>query len=119
MTMALDGSLLPVPKGGVIFEQGDAGDCAYIIERGEVEIVLRQGDDRLQLACHRQGEIFGEMAIMDHTHRSASAIALEACELLPISREQLAKRIERTDPVLRLCMDVILKRFRDMMSQWA
>lgn len=118
VTMECDGSSRAVPKGAVIFEQGDQGDCAYIIERGEVEIALRQGPDRIVLGRRRQGDIFGEMAIMDHTRRSASAVAVEDCELLLISREQLAKRIERTDPVLRLCLNVILRRFRDTMSQW-
>lgn len=116
--MTLDGSSLSVPKGTVIFRQNDPGDCAYIIERGEVDITISQGGDRIVLGRLRQGEIFGEMAIMDQTRRSASAVAVEDCEFLLISREQLAKRIERTDPVLRLCLSVILKRFRNTMKQW-
>ncbi len=118
-TMGRDGSLLSVPKGTVIFRQGDVGDCAYIIERGEVEIVIREGDRSIVLNRLREGAIFGEMAIMDQAVRSASAVASEACEFLIVSREQLASRIERADPVLRLCLNVILKRFRDTIRNWA
>ena len=116
--MTPDANLLSVPKGTVIFRQDDPGDCAYIIETGEVEIAIQQGGDRIVLSKLRQGELFGEMAILDQTRRSASAVAAEDCELFPISRDQLAKRIERADPVLRLCMNVILKRFRSTMKQW-
>lgn len=116
--MGCDGSSVMIPKGTVIFNQGDLGDCAYIIEQGEVEISLRHGGETIVLGRRCQGDIFGEMAIIDHTRRSATATAVEACELLLVSREQLAKRIEGTDPVLKLCLNVILKRFRDTMNQW-
>ncbi|MBN2407164.1 MAG: cyclic nucleotide-binding domain-containing protein [Elusimicrobia bacterium] len=57
--------------GDVIFRENDAGDCMYIIEKGEVEI--RKKDKVLTL--FRSGDVFGEMAIFEDERRSADAIS--------------------------------------------
>ena len=59
--------------GEYIFVEGDAGDCAYIIESGTVEISLGNDDGKLVLATLNKGEILGEMAIIDGLPRTASA----------------------------------------------
>ena len=63
------------------------------------------------------GEVFGEMAIIDDKPRSATVMALERCDLILITREQLTNRIQQTDPVLRMCLSVILDRFRATLLQ--
>lgn len=63
--------------GEVIFAQGDEGDALYYISRGSVDISIRLGfsglDKRLQSLT--EGNIFGEMAILDNKPRAASVIA--------------------------------------------
>ena len=51
-----------------IFLEGDAGDCAYIIESGMVEISLAKDERQLVMATLTKGEILGEMAIIDRLH---------------------------------------------------
>ena len=106
-----------VPKGGVIFDQGDPGDCAYLIERGAVEIIVDREAGPITLAERRQGEIFGEMAIIDNEPRSAKALAAEDTELFAITREQFARRMDTSDPILRLCLNVVMRRFRETMAE--
>lgn len=60
-------------KGDVIFNKGDQGDTFFRIAAGSVEIV----DDGKQLVTLKEGEYFGEMAILEAYPRSASAVALE------------------------------------------
>jgi EAL domain-containing protein (putative c-di-GMP-specific phosphodiesterase class I) len=103
---------LLVEQGTVIFEEGERGFCAYMIERGRVEISVERSGQKIVLADRGQGEVFGEMAIIDDKPRSATVTALEPCDLLLITREQLTNRIQQTDPVLRMCLSVILERFR-------
>jgi len=100
-------------EGNVIFHEGEIGDCAYIIESGAVEISTRCAGEKLVLAVRRTGEIFGEMAIVDNKPRSASAVAAEDCQLLILSKDQLTKRIDETDEVLRMVLSVVIERFRD------
>ncbi len=103
--------------GDVVFAQGDPGDCAYVVERGSIEIFARTGGGELSLARRVPGELFGEMAIIDDQPRSASARALEDSVLLMITREQLNQRIEGTDPILRMCIQVVLGHLRDTLHR--
>ena len=108
---------LLVEKGKVIFREGDYGYCAYIIERGQVEISVHRAGQKVTLDRHGPGEIFGEMAIIDDKPRTATVTALETCHLTLITREQLVRRIDETDPILRMCLGVILDRFRATMKR--
>lgn len=60
-------------KGDVIFNKGETGDTFYRVVAGSVEIV----DDGKQLVVLKEGQYFGEMAILEAYPRSATAIALE------------------------------------------
>jgi CRP-like cAMP-binding protein len=74
--------------GQVLFEEGKKGDTFYVVLRGRVELVKRARDGSEQkLAVAREGEAFGEMALLNQTPRSATARALEAAQLLEISRD--------------------------------
>ena len=75
-------------KGTKVFEHGDIGDKLYIILEGRVRIsreVPGMGEEAL--AILDPGAIFGEMALLDDTPRSADARVHERCELLAINRE--------------------------------
>jgi len=105
------------PAGALVFSEGDPGDCAYIVEAGEVDITVADGDQHLKLATRVPGELFGEMAIIDDKPRSASARAVADCTLLMITRDQLNQRIARTDPILRMCINVVLDHLRSTLRR--
>ncbi len=114
-----DGKVVPMrrsfSKGDLIFRQGDEGLCAYIIEQGRVEIFVEDDDsDGPETIISRlsKGEIFGEMAIIDTSQRIASARALEDCRLSLVSQDQLSSRLEEADAVIRLLVNILLKRLR-------
>ncbi|HEC79855.1 MAG TPA: cyclic nucleotide-binding domain-containing protein, partial [Firmicutes bacterium] len=62
-------------NGEVICKEGDKGDSMYIIYEGAVKITKRAHDKETTLAVLKEGDFFGEMAIIDREPRSASAIA--------------------------------------------
>jgi CRP-like cAMP-binding protein len=97
-----------VEAGQAVFREGDHGYCAYLIEKGAVEISVKRPDAKIVLGRRGQGEIFGEMAIIDDKPRSATVTALVDCTLVAITREQLTRRLESADPILRMCLGVIL-----------
>src|SRR5690625_908043 len=87
--------------GRHIFRKGDAADAAYVIETGAVEISLPdEGEGRRVLAILGPGEVFGEMGPIDGHPRSADAIALRDTTLLRIDSEQIARRLEESDPFI-------------------
>jgi len=99
--------------GQVIFESGDAGDCAYLIEEGVVEIlVVKQGGDH-RIRSIGKGELFGEVSLIDYQPRTATVRAVERTVLVPIPRKLMEQLLEKSDPVLRHLLLVILERFRN------
>jgi EAL domain-containing protein (putative c-di-GMP-specific phosphodiesterase class I) len=97
----------------IIFGEGDTGDCAYIIEHGEVEIWANRQEERLLLALLTPGAIFGEMSVIDDVVRSANATARGDTRLTVVTSSQLRMRLEDSDPVVRLLVEVLLRRYRN------
>lgn len=98
--------------GQNIFQQGESGDCAFIIERGRVLIYVEKEGVETPLTILGEGEIFGEMSLLDNQLRSASARALDDCVLNIVNRQQLMERVYASDTVVRLLIRVLLKRLR-------
>lgn len=76
--------------GEVIFKEGDGGGALYLILEGKVRIsreVSGMGEEAL--AVLKEGDAFGEMALIDDFPRSADARVHERCRLLVISKEGL------------------------------
>jgi CRP/FNR family cyclic AMP-dependent transcriptional regulator len=76
------------PRGTRLFRHGDTGDKLYLILEGKVRIsreVSGMGEEAL--AVLGPGQIFGEMALLDESPRSADAYAHEACRVLSISKD--------------------------------
>ena len=99
-------------KNELIFSQNDQGDCAYIIEKGRVQIFLTKDKEEIPLSMLGEGEIFGEMSLLDNLSRSASAKAIEDCQLNVVNKSQLMERIYSADTIVRLLMRVLLRRLR-------
>lgn len=100
------------PADHVIFSAGEVGDCAYLVERGSVLIYLTKDETEVPLKVLGEGEVFGEMSIIDGSARSASCRTLSNTSLVVVTREQLLDRINAADPVVRLLMRALLERLR-------
>ncbi len=96
-----------------LFREGEAGDSAYIIESGRVEISLRREGHKMVIAELGPGALFGEMALVSDGTRSATATALEETRVATIHRDQLDAAMGDADPVIKLFMRVLLERFHE------
>lgn len=84
------GKALIFTEEEAIFQEGDPGDCMYIVLSGSVTITKTAGSGHNQLLCKvGAGECFGEMSVIDAQSRSARAIAQEPTVLRVFSREDL------------------------------
>ncbi|MGH1378080.1 MAG: EAL domain-containing protein [Alphaproteobacteria bacterium] len=109
-----DKSLRNFSTGDIIMSQGEKGESAYIIESGSVEISIENPNgESLIVATRSSGAIIGEMSLIDKAPRTATVTAKENCTLLEITKEDFARRLDGSDPVLRMTMQVILTRYRD------
>ena len=81
-------------RGEVIFHAGDPGDALFIILAGEVKIALPsdEGDEAILATLH-EGDVFGELAVLDGAPRSATATALVATETVILPRDRFRELI--------------------------
>jgi CRP/FNR family cyclic AMP-dependent transcriptional regulator len=93
-----------VKKNEVVFREGDIGDAFYLIVTGSIRIsTLVPGVGEEALTILKEGEYFGEMALIDDAPRSASAIANDDTMLLCIGKDDFRKLLERqTDIAYKL-----------------
>ncbi len=89
-----------VPKGGVVFKQGDRATSFYLIYAGSVQIVRRQQGREIQLARLVKDDYFGEMALVANRLRSGTVTALEDSFLLVLPREHF-QELYKEAPHLR------------------
>ena len=104
--------------GEWVFHEGNSGDCAYLVESGEVQIVLERGSELIPLVCYGKGSLFGEMSIIGDQPRSASAFAQSDCKLRKISREQINRRLDQADPILKVCMSVLIGHLKKSLAKY-
>ena len=102
-----------------LFEEGDPGDCAYIIESGSVEVSLDKGGRKLVIATLGPGEVLGEMAIVDKFPRTATARAIEHTKVTAIPLDYVEQKIENADPTVRLFLLLIMERYRNLLARFS
>ncbi|MBV8083684.1 MAG: Crp/Fnr family transcriptional regulator [Chloroflexi bacterium] len=100
-------------KGDLIFQQGDPGDAFYVIESGEVKIVLTSADGREAiLAILGPGHFFGELSLLDGEVRSADVLAKEDCTLLLLHRGDFRPFLRSHPDAAEALLAVLSRRLR-------
>jgi CRP/FNR family cyclic AMP-dependent transcriptional regulator len=108
------GSYVTLERGNNLFRRGDASDAAYAIILGEMEVTVTGLDGRdVFIARLGQGQVIGEMGVLDGSPRSADVRATRKCEMYRIDRICVTDAL-RDDPgaALALC-SVMARRLRD------
>jgi CRP/FNR family transcriptional regulator len=85
--------------GEIVFRQGDVGDCLYVVQEGEVEVIDESGGRETLLRVAGPNELFGEMAVFEHERRSATIRARGRTRILTIDKKNFLRRINE-DPSL-------------------
>jgi CRP-like cAMP-binding protein len=81
--------IVSVATNDFFFRESDKGDSMFVLEIGKVAVLKSwEGEDYL-LRTLREGDCFGEMALIDHCPRSASVRAVEDCSAIQISAANL------------------------------
>jgi uncharacterized membrane protein len=113
--LALVGLLKPrsLPRGALLFRQGDAGDAMYLVEAGRVRIFVTDEDgEEVTLAELERGDFFGEMALIEGKSRTASARAVEDARLRSLSREDFLAFVRKNSDVALAMVKAISERLR-------
>jgi CRP-like cAMP-binding protein len=81
------------PKDTMIFCENMPGKEMYIIQKGSVKITKIVNDNEVLLAVLKQGDMFGEMSLIESRPRSASAIAFEDVVLLAVNKDNFERMV--------------------------
>jgi len=100
----------PFEAGQTIFEAGASGDTMFIVVDGAVELSLHG----ISLETVESGGFFGEMALIDHRERSASAIGKVSGKIVPIDQKRFLYLISNTPFFAVEVMKVMTDRLRRM-----
>ena len=79
-------------KGEFVITEGDAGNEMYILDDGEVEVIV--GKDKLVVAKLGPGSFFGEIALLRNTRRNASIRAVNRCQTFLLFKQDLDAALE-------------------------
>jgi CRP/FNR family cyclic AMP-dependent transcriptional regulator len=79
-----------VPAGTRIFSQGDESGEMFVLDSGEVDILIHG----VVIETVRAEDFFGEISLIEDSARSADAVARTDCRLLPINRHHFLTMVE-------------------------
>jgi CRP-like cAMP-binding protein len=97
----------------VVVTQGDPARALYAIVRGRLKVSSCGPDGRdVVLGIMAEGEVFGEVALLDGGTRSATCTAIEPCELLAIDRQQFMELLDQTPGIAVKLLQVLSGRLR-------
>ena len=115
--MYVDGEILDkkfVPKGDEVFRDGDPGEAAYLVESGVIGIFKTVEGEEIQLATMSDGELFGEMTIIDGSARMAHAVALEDSVIVSIPRTGIEAMLAKQNPLIKTLIQILVDNLRNV-----
>ena len=105
--------------GDAIVRQGEVGDCMYVVQAGEVDVVQSIDEGEQSLAVLGPGDFFGEMAVFQREVRSATVRARGEARVLKVDKKTLLRRIKE-DPLLAVkFLETLSNRIRDLNARCA
>ncbi|WP_041401119.1 Crp/Fnr family transcriptional regulator [Salinispira pacifica] len=107
------------PKDTMIFTENMPGQQLYIIQKGQVKITKIMNDNEVLLAVLKPGDIFGEMSLLEHKPRSASAIAHEESVLLAVNRENFTTMVKSQPQIISKITTLMSERIWFIYKQLA
>ncbi|HEV7876696.1 cyclic nucleotide-binding domain-containing protein [Bradyrhizobium sp.] len=97
----------------VIFEEGSTGRELYVVLDGKIDIVKDSGATRTTIVTLGKGEFFGEMAVIDGSSRSATAIAAAPkTKVMQINHARFVYLVSQQPAFALMIMDALSKRLR-------
>ena len=102
-----------IPKGQYLFREGEKAKAAYVVAAGCIGIFRSVNGKTSPVGRIREGEFFGEMAIIDGSDRRANAVALEDTTLSLVSKELLEQKMAASDKLIRSILMTSVHNLRD------
>ncbi len=101
-----------IARGEQLFAEGDPGGEAFVITGGEIEIIKKSVGRDVLLAVRHEGDVIGEMSLLEDAPRMASARARTTASAIAIPRDRLDELLDTSQTAVRALFEVLLARRR-------
>lgn len=98
--------------GQELFAEGSTGNQAFVIKDGQLEIIKISDGREVLLAVRDDGEVIGEMALVEEMARTATVRAKTDTVLIAIGKEHFTKLLDNSPTAARAMLSTIISRFR-------
>jgi CRP/FNR family transcriptional regulator, cyclic AMP receptor protein len=111
--MAIEKCINEFDVGDVIFEEGSTGRELFVVLDGRIDIVKKSGASETVIVTLSKGEFFGEMAVIDGSARSATAVsAAPKTRVMRINHARFVYLVSQQPAFALMVMDALSKRLR-------
>ena len=101
---------LPFPAGSMILEEGRPGTLMYVVKEGTADILVAGK----VVATVGEGEVFGELSLIDDGARSAAVMARTDCQVIAVDEKRFLFLVQQTPYFALQVMRVLAERLRHM-----
>jgi len=105
--------------GEVIVRQGEVGDAMFVIQEGQLEVLLEKDGRETRIRVAGEDELIGEMAVFEHEVRSATVRALGDARVLTVDRKNFLRRINEDPSLAFRLMETMSRRVRELSQEVA
>lgn len=103
----------------VILREGDAGDELFVVEHGEVAIVIARGNEEIEVARLHTGQCFGEMSLMTGERRTATVRAVSECRLVVVGKSAFQDTLRTTPQLAERISALLATRQQELAARQA
>ncbi len=101
--------------GEIICRQGELGDCMYVVQEGQVELMRRDGSNEFCLGVLGMGDFWGESGLWESDHRrTATARAVGDTLILSIEKRMFLARIHEDPSFVLKLMRRLSRRIHEL-----
>lgn len=104
-------------KGSVIFSADESGETIFIVKSGLVKICVASKGKEKTLGLLKEGDYFGEMAILSGEVRSATAEVLEDAQVLMIYKRDFVHILQKNPDMSHKIIYMLIQRLREADQQ--
>ena len=101
-----------LPRGEVLFREGDSGNGLYIVVMGRLRVVTNNNGNEKIIREAAQGECIGEMALITSEPRSATVYAIRDCELIRFSPALFEQLLDTYPKVMTRIVRILIDRLK-------
>ncbi len=96
--------------GDVLIRQGEVGDCAYVVIKGDFEVQKQSGQSLIKIDVRNPGDVVGEMALLSRAPRNATLIAKTDGEVLRIPQEAFEQLLQSSTTAAMAVLHWVMSR---------